>query len=88
MVSSPCRVSAEGSSFRKSNLRRTIIALAPLSIQSFSGIFWIAGYATYYYQMAGFTDQGSFHLAIIQQVLSLLGNVTAVSLACDALLTV
>jgi SP family general alpha glucoside:H+ symporter-like MFS transporter len=69
-------------SFKKSNLRRTIIAVMPLSIQAFSGIFWIAGYATYYFQLAGFTAQESFRLGIIQQCLSVLGNVTSVSTCC------
>ena len=66
-------------SFKKSNLRRTIIAIVPLSAQAFSGIFWIAGYATYYFQLAGFSTQESFHLGIIQQCLSVLGNVMSVS---------
>ncbi|KAL7418648.1 hypothetical protein Q5752_007107 [Cryptotrichosporon argae] len=63
--------------FRKSNRRRTIIAVAPLTIQSFMGIYWVAGYATYYYELAGFDTSGAFKLAIIQQVVSLLGNATA-----------
>lgn len=52
----------------------------PLSIQAFSGIFWIAGYATYYFQLAGFTPQESFRLGIIQQRLSVAGNVCSVSI--------
>ena len=61
--------------FRKSNLRRTIVASMPLTIQAFSGVFWIAGYATYYYQLGGYSTSMSFRLGIIQQVLSVLGNV-------------
>jgi hypothetical protein len=53
----------------------------PLSIQAFSGIFWIAGYATYYFQLAGYTTSESFHLGIIQQCLSVFGNVLSVSVA-------
>lgn len=66
-------------SFKKSNLRRTIVASMPLSIQAFSGVFWIAGYATYYFQLAGFSTSMSFKLGIIQQCLSVTGNVMSVS---------
>ncbi len=51
----------------------------PLSIQAFSGIFWIAGYATYHFQLAGFTASESFKLGIAQQCLSVFGNVCSVS---------
>lgn len=34
--------------FRKSNLRRTIISVMPLSIQALSGIAFAASYSTYY----------------------------------------
>lgn len=67
------------SSFKRSNLRRTIIASMPLSIQAFSGIYWIAGYATYYFQLAGFSTSMSFKLGIAQQCCSVLGNVMSVS---------
>jgi SP family general alpha glucoside:H+ symporter-like MFS transporter len=52
----------------------------PLTIQAFCGIYWIAGYATYYFQLAGFTNEQSFKLGIGQQVLSVGGNVMSVSL--------
>lgn len=61
--------------FRKSNLRRTIISIAPLSIQSLSGIAFAASYSTYYMQLAGFSTSMSFKLQIVQQVISLVGNV-------------
>ncbi|CAI6334419.1 unnamed protein product [Periconia digitata] len=61
--------------FRKSNLRRTIISIAPLSIQALSGITFAASYSTYYMQLAGFTTAMSFKLQIVQQVISLIGNV-------------
>lgn len=63
--------------FRKSNLRRTIISIAPLSIQALSGVFFVAAYSTYYQQLAGYSTGESFHLAIIQQVLSMVGNVVS-----------
>ena len=61
--------------FRRSNLRRTIISVTPLTIQSLSGIMLAASYSTYYIQLAGFTTAMSFKLQIVQQVLSLIGNV-------------
>ncbi|PVH98829.1 general substrate transporter [Periconia macrospinosa] len=61
--------------FRKSNLRRTIISIMPLSIQALSGITFAASYSTYYMQLAGFTTVMSFKLQIVQQVISLVGNV-------------
>ncbi|KAH7155180.1 general substrate transporter [Dactylonectria estremocensis] len=61
--------------FRKSNLRRTLISIAPLCIQSLSGITFIASYGTYYMQLAGYSTAESFKLQIVQQVISLIGNV-------------
>jgi SP family general alpha glucoside:H+ symporter-like MFS transporter len=61
--------------FRRSNLRRTMVAIFPLSIQAMCGVFFIAAYSTYYVQLAGFSTQESFQLAIAQQVLSMVGNI-------------
>lgn len=73
------RKETEGASylecFRKSNLRRTIVSIAPLSVQMFTGIVFAASYSTYYAQLAGYSTSMSFKLQIIQQVLSMLGNV-------------
>lgn len=65
--------------FRKTNLRRTIIASMPLIIQQFSGVNWIAGYFTYYAQLAGYSTAMSYKLNITQQVLSMVGNINSVS---------
>jgi len=62
---------------RKSNLRRTIISIAPMSIQALSGIGFVAGYFTYYLQLAGFTTHESFRIQIAQPVLSIVGNLMA-----------
>lgn len=61
--------------FRRSNLRRTIISIAPLSIQALSGVVFIAGYSTYYAQLAGFSTQESFLLFVGLQVTSMGANV-------------
>ncbi|GKT51167.1 maltose permease MAL31 [Colletotrichum spaethianum] len=61
--------------FRKSNLRRTIISVSPLCIQSLSGIMFAASYFTYYMQLAGYSTADSFKLQVVQQCCSLIGNV-------------
>jgi MFS transporter, SP family, general alpha glucoside:H+ symporter len=66
--------------FRKSNLRRTIISIAPLSIQALSGVIFIAGYSTYYAQLAGFSTGTSFQLFVGLQVVSMVGNIISWSL--------
>jgi hypothetical protein len=61
--------------FRASNLRRTIISIAPLSVQQFTGIVFAASYSTYYAELAGYSTDAAFKLQIVQQVLSMIGNV-------------
>lgn len=61
--------------FRKSNLRRTIVSIAPLVIQQFTGIVFAASYSTYYIQLAGYSTEESFRLQIVVQVLSMTGNI-------------
>lgn len=63
--------------FRKSNLRRTIISIMPMNIQSLSGIAFVAGYFTYYLQLAGYSTSQSFQIQIAQPVLSIVGNLMA-----------
>ncbi|EQB55952.1 hypothetical protein CGLO_04056 [Colletotrichum gloeosporioides Cg-14] len=63
--------------FKKSNLRRTIISIMPLIIQAFSGISFVAGYFTYYLQLAGYSTSMSYQLQIAQPVLSIVGNLMA-----------
>lgn len=66
--------------FRKSNLRRTIISVMPLCIQSLSGIAFVAGYFTYYLQLAGYPTDLSFKIQIAQPVLSIVGNFMAAAI--------
>ncbi|KAL4871175.1 hypothetical protein BDV12DRAFT_164335 [Aspergillus spectabilis] len=61
--------------FRRSNLRRTIISIAPLSIQALSGVVFASSYSTYYMQLAGYSNSMSFRLQIAQQVMSIVGNI-------------
>jgi SP family general alpha glucoside:H+ symporter-like MFS transporter len=66
--------------FRKSNLRRTIISISPLSIQVLTGITFVAGYFTYYLQIAGYSTEASFRIQIAQPVLSIVGNLMAAAI--------
>ncbi len=69
--------------FRRSNLRRTMISVGPLIIQVISGITFVAGYFTYYLQLAGYSTSESFKIQIAQPVLSIVGNLMA-ALIIDA----
>lgn len=66
--------------FRRSNLRRTIVSSMPLAIHALSGVSFVASYSTYYQQLAGYSTQASFHLSIVQGVLSLIGNLCSLFL--------
>ncbi|KAL3482758.1 hypothetical protein BJX62DRAFT_245564 [Aspergillus germanicus] len=48
--------------FRKSNLRRTILAIGPFTIQAFCAILFIVGYMVYYIQLAGYSTAMSYRL--------------------------
>lgn len=63
--------------FKNSNLRRTIISIMPLCIQSLSGIGFVAGYFTYYLELAGYSTETSYRIQIAQPVLSIVGNLMA-----------
>ncbi|KAK7427645.1 hypothetical protein QQZ08_005920 [Neonectria magnoliae] len=65
---------------RKSNLRRTMISIMPLCIQALSGIAFVAGYFTYYLQLAGYSTQMSYRIQIAQPVLSIVGNLMAATM--------
>jgi len=60
--------------FQKSNLRRTILAAAPLVIQALSGLFFVSSYSTYYQQLAGYDTPTTFSLGIVQNILAMTGN--------------
>ncbi|KAL5331295.1 hypothetical protein ACEPPN_000825 [Leptodophora sp. 'Broadleaf-Isolate-01'] len=63
--------------FRVSNLRRTMISIAPLTIQALGGVIFIAGYFVYYAQLAGYSSAASFTLYVIFQIMSMAGNVAS-----------
>jgi MFS family permease len=49
----------------------------PLLIQTLSGITFVAGYFTYYLQLAGYDASTSYRIQIAQPVLSIVGNLMA-----------
>ncbi|CAK7200299.1 hypothetical protein SEUCBS139899_002990 [Sporothrix eucalyptigena] len=63
--------------FRKNNLRRTIISIAPLSIQVLCGILYVILFFSYYVQLAGYGASMSFKLSIGNTVLAMAGNITS-----------
>ncbi|KAL3428807.1 general substrate transporter [Aspergillus tetrazonus] len=63
--------------FRKSNLRRTVIAVAPIFIQNISGYYFVATYLTYYAQLVGYSADASFIINIVAQVVSFVGCVAS-----------
>lgn len=53
----------------------------PYNIQTFSGIAFVAGYFTYYLQLAGYSTSMSYRLQIAQPVVSIVGNIMAALLS-------
>jgi hypothetical protein len=56
--------------FHKSNLRRTVVAVAPIFIQNISGYYFVATYLTYYAQLVGYSADASFIIKVVAQVVS------------------
>lgn len=63
--------------FRRTNLRRTIISIAPLSIQALCGILYVILFFSYYIQIAGYGASLSFKISIGNTVLAMAGNITS-----------
>jgi len=63
--------------FRGTNLRRTLVTIMPLTVQALSGVAFISGYSTYYYQLAGNSVHRSFQLSCGAQGLSIAGNIAS-----------
>lgn len=59
--------------FRNSDLRRTEIATGIIIVCQLSGVIFVVGYSTYFFQLAGIETETSFSLSIGVAVLGLLG---------------
>ncbi|KAK9327392.1 general substrate transporter [Lipomyces starkeyi] len=66
--------------FRGVNLRRTMVACMPMTIQQLSGVNFISNYSTYYYQLAGFSTEKSFQISCGAQALSVSGTIVSLFL--------
>lgn len=61
--------------FRSSDLRRTEIAAGIIVVCQLSGVIFVVGYSTYFFQLAGIETATSFTLSIGVAVLGLMGVV-------------
>ncbi|WWD01376.1 hypothetical protein V866_008319 [Kwoniella sp. B9012] len=63
--------------FRGSDRRRTIVALMVFILQQISGVIFVLGYSTYFFQLAGFATSDSFKLGVGVTAIGVFGNLTA-----------
>ncbi|RDW59267.1 MFS hexose transporter [Coleophoma crateriformis] len=63
--------------FRRSNLRRTIISIAPLSIHAFAGISFLGTYFAYYIQLSGISTENSFRIGVINGIANVIANLVS-----------
>ncbi|WVW83069.1 hypothetical protein I302_105086 [Kwoniella bestiolae CBS 10118] len=63
--------------FKGSDRRRTIIALMVFILQQISGVIFVLGYSTYFFQLAGFATSDSFKLGVGVTAIGVFGNLTA-----------
>lgn len=64
--------------FDRKNWRRTLTAVSPYLVQPMSGLPFVVGYQTYYYQILGFSTLKSFQFSCGAQTLSLAGALLAI----------
>ncbi|KAK6902947.1 hypothetical protein I203_108208 [Kwoniella mangroviensis CBS 8507] len=62
---------------RGSDRRRTIIALMVFILQQISGVIFVLGYSTYFFQLAGFATSDSFKLGVGVTAIGVFGNLSA-----------
>ena len=63
--------------FRGANRRRTIIALMVFVLQQSTGVVFVLGFSTYFFQLAGFNDSNSFRLGVGVTAIGIVGNLCA-----------
>jgi SP family general alpha glucoside:H+ symporter-like MFS transporter len=59
--------------FKGANLRRTEIAMGIFAVAQFTGVVFIIGYSSYFFELAGLSASSSFSLSIGVSVLGLIG---------------
>lgn len=63
------------SCFRSTDRQRTLICMFIYGCQYLSGIVFVLGYQSYYYQLAGFSAQFSFLLGMLNNVSMFIANI-------------
>lgn len=63
--------------FKLKNLKRTILACGPFLMQPLSGVAYVGGYSTYYFELSGATTSEAYKISIGAQVLSMTGVVAS-----------
>lgn len=63
--------------FRGANRRRTLIALMVFVLQQSTGVVFVLGFSTYFFQLAGFNDSNSFRLGVGVTAIGIVGNLCA-----------
>jgi len=66
--------------FRGPNLRRSITVAVAFACQEFSGVQFVLGFSTYFFQLAGFPTAESFKLNVGTLSLAFVGNLIGLSL--------
>nr|QFR37180.1 MFS transporter [Cyberlindnera americana] len=61
--------------FKKKDRKRTFLVLFGLWMSPMCGLYFVASYATYYYQLSGMTTKGSYQLSCGGQAMSVCGVV-------------
>ncbi|KAM0258478.1 hypothetical protein ACHAQJ_003817 [Trichoderma viride] len=61
--------------FKGTNLIRTLISMGVFVCQHFTGIIFVLGFSTYFFQLAGLPDEKSFDLGIAVTACGLGGNI-------------
>ncbi|KAL4947757.1 maltose permease [Aspergillus filifer] len=66
--------------FRGTNLLRTMISMGVFVCYHFTGIIFVLGYSTYFFQLAGLSDSKSFNLGLGVTACGVAGNILSLFL--------
>ncbi|KIJ63765.1 hypothetical protein HYDPIDRAFT_175817 [Hydnomerulius pinastri MD-312] len=60
--------------FKGVSLRRTIVAMMVFVLQQCSGVIFVLGYSTYFFELAGIADSSAFNLGVGLTAVGVVGN--------------
>ncbi|CDK29497.1 unnamed protein product [Kuraishia capsulata CBS 1993] len=63
--------------FKKKDIKRTYLVLFGLWMSPMCGVYFVASYATYYYQLAGMSTKASYQLSCGGQAMSVVGVISS-----------